>query len=205
MSLFSLLLSFLGCSRETSEHSDEKDLPEITAKIGDEFQDIVLAITDVSVDSTGKYKITASGKFQGKIVGLGLVVRGNMLPGVNPNPKDDKDYFNKDAIYGEGIIFESIGPPSNELVTAIANLYGIKVSQPKMKEKVGFTTIALKGDPRNIKLEMVHFKLFHDEEDEDGEYSELYVDFDIPDGAVVILEKDMDFREGIIKALSKTN
>ncbi len=97
---------------------------DITSKTQEGFQDIVLSVERFEKDKEGNLSIFARGKYKDKIVGLSFLIKGGMRNGIKNND------FDRQAFYKDGIIFKSIGSESDNLINALAELYGVEASPP---------------------------------------------------------------------------
>jgi len=180
-------------------------LPEITAAFDPEegFQDIILRILEISFDVEGGCTMRAMGTFEGKLVGTGIAMQGGMRPFFVGGDIDKQD---SNAFFPRGIVFNSLGEPSDNLVAALSKLYGITGPLARMRAEVAFGCAAIDGDPRQVRNQPVYFKLFFgepsDDEGPDDQYCELYCNLHLKDRLVEIKEKDGEYRPGVIRALT---
>lgn len=100
----------------------------------------------------------------------------------------------------DGIIFESTGPKSDRLLTALAQKYQINTGKLSMKSKQVFTCANLNKTPVDYQSGTPKFKLFL----EGGtEVAELYVNFDFNKSLVFLNEKDPQYRNALINILKE--
>jgi hypothetical protein len=178
------------------------EIPEITCATNPEegFQDILLAIRRVSLDSAGDCTLEAAGRFEGSIVGLEILIKAGMRPGIIQ--VGDEEEIDPTAVHVDGILFRSIGKPTGELIRALSKLYEVPSKSPEARDVVAFVGIALDGDPRQIREQHIRLKLFHDPWDKDCECCELFLHVDLPDRLIGIHEKDQEYRPAVIRALA---
>lgn len=176
---------------------DEKGYPELTQLAEEGFVDLVFRVRDRHVDPNGWWTLTIDAKHQGTVVGLKVGVQPEMRPGIVGNTID------KTAFYPAGILLMRDGDKSDALLRAFEMLYKHPARDVKFREMSKVTSFALDGDPRKLKTEPVKFKIFHDDQDERGEYFELYLNIDLPGGIVALKEKDEEYRPTILKGLSQ--
>ena len=100
----------------------------------------------------------------------------------------------------DGIIFESTGPSSDELLTILAQKYQINAGRLTMKSKQVFTCANLNKIPVDYESGTPKFKIFL----EGGtEVAELYVNFDFKNATISLNEKDPQYRNAVIKLLGE--
>jgi hypothetical protein len=152
--------------------------PEITSASEEGgFVDLVLATRKVTFEASGKCSIEAAGVFEGEPVALAITLRGGQAT------------------------YSSVGAESDALLAAMAKLYEVQNSKATFASSVTATVIPLDGDPKRLRTEPVKYKAFFNEADEE-KYAELYTNVNLPAGTVELFEKDPEYRENIILALS---
>src|SRR5262249_545654 len=102
-----------------------------------------------------------------------------------------------------GIKIKSIGIESNAFIEKLSVLYELTNDNNYMKNTIPFTSFALGGDPRAFVNEYIKFKVFYDDQDELGLYSEFYININLLKRILEMKEKDIEYRENILKAFSK--
>ncbi|QHW31106.1 hypothetical protein GZH47_09725 [Paenibacillus rhizovicinus] len=65
-----------------------------------------------------------------------------------------------------------------------------------MKQEITFTSVVLEGNSKSSKI-----KLFYNDETEEN-YAECYLNIDLPNKKVEWFEKDPEYREALLRALS---
>jgi hypothetical protein len=159
------------------------------------FADLALAIQSVEEGPEGYTTVTARGLSRRTVVGLKVSFRNGMKPGFTGSAPD------RTAFAEDGIVYSSIGPESDALLKAMAQLY--RVDAPaKFAPRVGAVSIALKGDPANLRREAVNFKVFFNAKGGEARYAELYTNLDLPGKRLELLEKDTEYRAQVVKALA---
>ncbi len=156
------------------------------------WQTLVLPIVETSRTSEGRYGILAKGDLSGREVGIRVLLKSNMPPGLVG------EEIVPDAVIAEGVLVESLGDPTIRLVGELAAAYKVDLPSGPIRKAIPWTTIALGGDPRNVESEYVRFKVFHDDSEERGQYYELFLHIDLPEGLLAITEKDQDYRKNIV-------
>jgi hypothetical protein len=156
--------------------------------------DLKLSITSISETDTSKI-IKALSTYNGKKVGLVISI---------PNKKEG------DKGFASGILLKSIGSESDDLLQTLSKLYKQKSdTNQKFTNSVFVTYINFNqfakslggqdgGDDENEK----QYKLFF-EGKKDGEYAEMYLNYNLNENWIEIKEKDEEYRPLIIKFLKK--
>jgi hypothetical protein len=103
---------------------------------------------------------------------------------------------------------ESPGPAGDSFVNYLAKLYEVKTKPGAMRKEIGFSGLLLGESPYDsarydLDKHKLDFKLFYGENDPDeSKYCEFYLNIDMAKKRMEMLEKDPDYAEAIIKALS---
>lgn len=151
---------------------------------GDIYLDI-FDTTQVSPEIT-RYRILSM--YKDKPVGFDLLLK---------KPSQKQMFVN------DGITFLSLGDTSNNFLQALAEVYKLKKPLPSFVDSVTITYADLGSEvdlskPGNwIAAQM---KLFFQTDDN---ASELFMNINKKDGTIAFPEKDINYRAGIIEALSK--
>ena len=163
------------------------------------FIDCVLRIAE-QTETSDHYRITLRASYGGEKVGMDVMVVKNIQGGF-----DSEMNLVKANVYRRGIVFYSRGAESDALLSALSALYGRDDINLKMIEKETFTAIALHQGSLDMENEQLKIKIFgRDEEPFDEEmYNESFFNLDLTNGFVYWNEKDPDYREPLIRALSK--
>ncbi|NOU98624.1 hypothetical protein [Paenibacillus planticolens] len=185
--LISLILVIFFCSacnsrgeRETLKRLNTNDLHQITnTKDKDNFIDLTFQITSFETKGNTQYYVI-KGMYDQTTVGLKVTINNTKEAG-----------FNKG-----GIELSQIGEESNNFIRALRELYGEQISSVQMKDEVKFTDFVLESTSDYRK-----YKLFFESGEED-EYAEIYLNINLKDNLIEINEKDFEYREPILKALS---
>ncbi|SHE67821.1 hypothetical protein SAMN04488522_101894 [Pedobacter caeni] len=189
------IASLFGCNSEkTPQHTK---LEEITLRAdpSEGFSDIYLKIiSDKPTDSTHIY--VAKGLYHGKTVGIQVEVKSNMPAGITQNGEISNAGFIYDAV-----TFFSIGEESNELIKALGTLYSVNTSRPFASQVTATTVFSLNKNISNLNTAGNYkFKLFFDTE---ADVPEIYLNLNLTEGIIEILEKDQEYRKPIIDVLTK--
>jgi hypothetical protein len=177
---------------------DAEGYPELTQMAEEGFVDMVFRIRDTHIDENGWTTLTVDAKHKGEKVGFKLAVSPDMRPGI---VADDID---RTAFFPKGIILFRDDKTSDALLRAFESLYEAPRRESEFRKRSEVTAFALSGDPRKLKSDYVKFKIFHDDQDERGEYFELYLHVNIPGGVVALNEKDQEYRPTVLKGLEQT-
>lgn len=198
MGFFSFLF---GCKNtdKTQQTNAQVKLENITARLDPEegWQDIFLKITsDTKTDSSHIY--IAKGLYFNKTVGVQIEVSSEIGAGIINGELEGDSGFVSNAVQ-----LKSIGQESDELVKALAELYGFPTNKGFKKETISTTVFSLNETPVNLdKNGYYKLKLFFGEDDENL-YSELYLNINTQKKEIEIHEKDEEYREPIIKVWTK--
>ncbi len=165
------------------------------------FIDCVLKIEDVSESDTG-YRFHLSASHNGEVVGFDVAI----VKGIKGGFDSDMNLIQA-HVYWEGVKFFRSGSESDRLISALARLYGFAVSDLKMVDSESFTGIALHQGDIDMAVESVKIKLFGNDSESDCEedYYESFFTLDLSNGFVFWNEKDQDYREPLIRSLSKSS
>jgi hypothetical protein len=155
-----------------------------------DFADVVLSIDSVKTENEATIFVAKS-TIDGTKVGFEIVV-------YDISSKVNFDGDNSTVISApDGIEIRSIGNLSNNFIQVFAKRCGIS-TEKGMIERISFTSIALDGSGSKIMTQPVRFKLFYEEDD----YVELFINIDAPNKQIDFQEKDIDYREPLVKVLS---
>ena len=177
---------------------DDQDLPILDQFSEEGFVDCVFKVSNLESDQNF-YSFNLFASHRGKKVGLAVKLVKNIGPGF-----DAEMNLIKDHVYPQGVSFRSLGQVSDDLITALSELYGQDARTIRMVQEETFTMIALQQEDTDLELYSVRMKLFgrnaepFDEED----YYESFFNVDFPNGFVYWNEKDLDYRVPLIRALS---
>ena len=202
------LLSFLfGCKNDngqkinllTDSDTTKIILEEITAHIdtAEGWNDIFLKIvSDKQTDSSHVY--IGKGLYKGKTVGLQCEVKKGIAAGLIQSGE-----INKNAFVSNGVKLTSIGQESNDLVKSLSELYQFPTTKPFTMQTITTTAFSLNQNKVDLNIKDYYkFKLFFEENTEDL-YSELFFNIDLTRQIIELHEKDEEYRENIIKVLTK--
>jgi hypothetical protein len=201
MGLFTWLFGCKNADNKQDMTSDNKTviLKEITSRFdADEgWHDVFFSIvSSTSTDSTRTY--ICKGLHKGKTVGLQVETRADMGAGITPAGELNSQIgFIKNAVQ-----FKSIGEESDELIKVLADLYGKPTTKPFSKQTIWLTAFSLNQKPVDLdKKDYYKLKIFFDQDE--NLYSELFLNINTQTGEIELNEKDEEYREGVIKNLTK--
>ena len=190
-----LISSLFGCGDKKANKAD--NLIEITSRTEDGFQDIVLTVVESKQLDDGTIEVLAKGKNKDENVGLRIKIKNKLKPGFNGDEVDNT------AFESNGVTFYSIGPESDNLIRGLSLLYNFPTEKKFTVNQVTFDIFSLNEVQADLEKGYFKFKLFFDPNDELGLYSELYLNVNLPDSEVEIHEKDEEYRENLVKAMTR--
>ena len=200
--LLSVLLSILLINCNSSQKVDSNKgnktaLEEITAHMekGGGFCDVFLHIVaDKKTDKSHIY--TVKGLYKGKTVGLQAEVKNGIGAGLS------SEGITSAAFKDDGIVLSSIGQESDEFVKALSSLYKLPATKPFSKKSIKPAAVSLNESAVDFNSNKRYaFKLFF-EADASGNVPELFFNLDLAKQIIELNEKDEEYREGVIKALT---
>lgn len=177
---------------------DDKGLPVLDQFSEEGFVDCIFRIDGLKTDKDFYYfNLLAS--YKDKKVGVAVKLVKYVGPGFDGDMKLIKDH-----VYDCGVCFRSLGQVSDDLITALAELYGQGAGALRMVPEETFTMIALQQGDTDLERHSVKMKLFGRDSDPfiEDDYYESFFNVDISDGFVSWNEKDPDYRAPLIRALS---
>jgi len=144
-------------------------------------------------DSAELYKVIST--YKGKEVGLSVSV---------PKAKEGNKGF------GEGIMVESIGSPSDNLLQTLSEIYGKHIdTSARFVKKIVLNYVNLKEFAKSVAgtegqpyTAVNEYKLFF-EGKEDGEYAEVYLNINPKEDWIELAEKDEEYRPVLLHFLKQ--
>lgn len=175
------------------------ELIELTSNQDEEegWQDLIFTITNKELQTDGYWNITCKAIHKGSVVGFRIFILKGIEAGI-VNDDLDNTKFIWDAFRIEGI-----GEESDNLVNIMSQLYGQQAVTKFTDEQLNYVAFPLNRDKANLEDGVFKFKLFFDDNNELGLYSEFYLNPNFPNGTLEFNEKDEEYRTNIIKHLSK--
>lgn len=162
-----------------------------------DFVDLKFTITKYWQDEFKNHICEVKGLWGKDNVGFEIAFRPDMQLGII-NGEIDMSRF-----YREGINFYSIGNESDRFVSALIALYKTDNKLTKMNDKISSTTFILDGNPQNIQSDYISTKIFFDDKEEKGCYSELFINIDLKNNVLELNEKDPEYRKNIINMMTE--
>jgi hypothetical protein len=103
--------------------------------------------------------------------------------------------------YWGNATFVNVGENSENFLKGLANLYGIPV-YPCTSRKISARVVGLGNDPKEMATKDTNMKFFFNSDSEDdGLYSEVFVNVNISKRWLQFHEKDAEYREPLIRSL----
>ena len=177
---------------------DDQELPILDQFSEEGFVDCVFKVNDLESDQNF-YSFNLFASHRGKKVGLAVRLVKNVGPGFDADMNLIKDH-----VYHHGVSFRSLGQVSDDLITALSELYGQDARVIRMVQEETFTMIALQQGDTDLELCSVRMKLFGRDSEPfvEDDYYESFFHVDFPNGFAYWNEKDPDYRVPLIRALS---
>lgn len=170
----------------------------------DEAGKLVMAADALELGNDGAITAVARNKFEGNDAAFGVQIRGGLQPSRVANAVNPLAHVEKDAV-----VLSSVGEATDRFVQAVAVAFDQEIPASRSKSRwkklfedkertvnlVRFPALLVsrEGDanyPRSL-----HLKLF-------CEGGELYLDVDVVNKRIAIVEKDPEFRPAVWRALS---
>ena len=178
---------------------DNQGNPELGQYNQEGFVNCVFRITDLT-ETTTHYRFRILGSYKGEPVGMGVTVVKGIQSSLDASAKLIEEH-----VYRQGIVFSRTGPESDRLIRALATMYGQPMNGVGMVPSESFTAIALHQGAIDMTQEPIKMKLFGRESptDPEDDYNESFFNLDLKHGFVSWNEKDQDYRQPLLRALSK--
>lgn len=177
---------------------DDLGLPILDQFSEEGFVDCIFKIDDLKKDQNF-YRFNLFASHNARKVGFSVKLVDNVGPGFDADMKLIENH-----VYRRGVSFRSLGQASDDLITALAELYGRDSGPLRMVPEETFTMIALQQQDTNLESDAIKMKLFGRDSEPfvEDDYYESFFNVDIPGGFVSWNEKDPDYRDPLIRALS---
>lgn len=172
------------------------NLKQIDISEESDFIDLKFTITKYFRDEHKNHICLVKGLWHDDIVGFEIAFRPDMQLGIINGEVDNSKF------YREGINFYSIGELSDNFIKALIELFKTDNQSIKMNDKVESTVFILNGHLENFNSEYLKAKIFFDDTDKNGFYSEWYVNIDLKNKILELKEKDSEYRKNIINTLT---
>ena len=179
--------------------ADSKGNPVVDQFSEDGFVDLVFRIHDL-FELEDRYRFRMAACYDGQTVGMDVSVVKRIGPGL-----DGDMNLIAAHVYRQGVRFYRTGPESDRLVSALAALYALDDAPRQMVDNEAFTAIALHQGDKDMACEPIKVKLFGNDGESDAEddYYESFFNLDLANGFVFWNEKDQDYREPLLRSLSR--
>lgn len=162
------------------------------------FVDLTLKITMLT-DDGNHYRLHLAASHDDSELGLDVILVKGIKSGFDGNMELIKDH-----VYRLGVRFLRSGVESDRLIAAIGQFYSADDAPQQMVPEESFTAIALHQGELDFENDCVKLKLFgKDGEpfDEDA-YYESFFNVDLANRMVYWNEKDPDYRQPLLAALT---
>jgi hypothetical protein len=184
-----ILIGLYSCSQEKKAIN----LIDITSRIdkSSDFIDLTLNIIDKK-ETDSSYIYIAEGLYNADTVGIQISLKKGLKAGIVNGEM-------KNVFVPFGISINSVGLASDRLLNAMTELYKIDSINTVMRNDLIILTCAnLNQQDITYNSGESKFKVFM-ETDEDN--AELFVNFDFTNNLILLNEKDMEYRKGVLKYL----
>ena len=183
----------------TPEPVVQASVPDDQEKDEHEFVDIDLLIESVE-QTDGMFRITARETLEANCVGIVVTFGAEW----DAQTMEDSEFI---AYWGHAEL-SSLGAQSDGLVHHLARLYDLPLPEPKkMLAAIPVRVVGLHCDPSRMADMPVRTKAFFhsdagDSPDFEQRYAELFVNVDLAQGVLQLHEKDPEYREPLLRALT---
>lgn len=167
--------------------------PEITSETEEGFADLVFLLEERKDLENGQQLITATGFHERQGLAFEIVL-GKSWSGSGGDSSAPPMRVGIVSIRRHREL-------SDLLLQVMSQLYATKAKPTRMRDEVRFSGISLLGDPAHLEQGPANIKLFH-ESDKEDEYVEFFLNIDTKARRVEIREKDPEYREAVVRALS---
>ncbi len=176
---------------------DDQGLPVLDQFSEDGFVDCIFKVDGLKTDQDFYYFNLLASHNAGR-VGFAVKLHRSVGPGF-----DEDMNLIKENVYYQGVSFRSLGKISDDLIAALAKLYGQDLGALRMVSEETFTAIALQQGDTDFDQHAVKLKLFGRDSDPfiEDDYYESFFNVDLPSRFVSWNEKDPDYRAPLIRAL----
>ena len=169
-------------------------LLDITSRSRKGYKDLSMTIVEKQLED-GVWIITAKGTYNDSVVGLGIRIKDSLKPGLKNGTIDNTSWAR------DGVEMLSIGPESDSFVKILSEMYGYHTKEPFTEKPLIFTCFSLNSEVAALADGLFEFKLYFDDSNESGIYSEIFFNTNLPEGIIEFPDKDPIHFDGFIKAL----
>jgi hypothetical protein len=194
-----LLMGFISALFGCKSNVQKSELIELTANQMEEegWQDLVLSITQKKLLETGYWDLTCKAKYRDQIIGIRIYILEGLEPGIVGDDLDNTKFVR------EAVKIESIGRESDNFIKIVSKLYGQEISENFTDSLLSYTIFPLNEFKANLENGQYKFKLFFDDTEQYGLYSEMYLNPNFPNGTIELNEKDEEYRKNIVLSMTK--
>jgi len=177
--------------------------PEIDSESPDGYSDLVFHTKSAKFELPAKEKgkqgphgrgYAARGKWKGKQVGFEVLL---IEPWEAWTPSGMKS-----TMYQSYAMIHSTGNMSDEFLGALATMYQVPQSSPKMAPMTVAQVMVLQGNPSQPGDGILKMKLFFGDEEGSADYAEIFLNVDLKKERLMLVEKDTAYRAAVIRALT---
>ncbi len=179
---------------------NDEGLPVIDQLSEEGFVDLTFRIVDlIEDDNSYSFRLKAFKENET----FGFKVR--LVKGIQGGFDNEVELI-QDQVHRNGTIFFHSGEESDRLINFLARAYGSDTPPKEMVKEESFTAIALHQGELDFETECIKLKLFgrDDEPFEEDDYYESFFNVDLANKLVFWNEKDSDYREPLLRALSSS-
>jgi hypothetical protein len=156
------------------------------------FVDIDLPISKVKRNADDSVTIVARGKVHGSVIGLIV----DILPKWAGQETEDGTA----TFYWGKARCRSLGQESDQFVGLLAKCYGMTPAQRTMLPSIEVSAVGLNDNPKQVLASPIKMKFFFEENSEEN-YSEVFINIDVPNQMLEFHEKDPDYRIPLLRSL----
>ena len=160
------------------------------------FADLTFNIIKFKKKLFGNIYIECAGNDKEKTIGFALELKKGMS-GISNN--DMRSWHT----YPDGIKLIFLKDLSENFIKSLTNSYELKQTNLKLKKETTIECGSLNENPLDYNTKEIQFKCFLDSSNEKNLYAEFYINIDLQNKKLYFKEKDIDYRENIIKYLSE--
>jgi len=165
--------------------------------VGEEggFVDLDLPLAKFSWDDASPARAIARGTFEKRVLSFAV--------DVHPEWKAQPLEGGGGTFYWGRVMLRSLGSESDAFVALLARLYAQPTVARSMVKELTAEAVGLNSDPRQMKMLPVSMKLFFSSEVQER-YAEVYLNIDVAAKLVQFREKDPEYRQNVVQALSES-
>ena len=170
----------------------------VIKNVGEEgFVNLSFPVKSYKIDND-KILIEVTGIYDSSEVSLTLIYPQKLMGGFCK--KNGNLEMQKEAVkIGKIIVSDKNGP---KLAKIFGKEYKMNVPGETYRDELTFSVINLSLKENDLLKDETKTKIFYDDKNERNEYFEMFINFDIPKKCIYLNEKDMDYRENVLKVLS---